>query len=347
MSSSSSTLKSRSTCSSVAPDTARRAQLAFASAAWLRRLCALEASPNRVAQHRGHRDAPIPLVLALDDVPGRLVGAGSPNRAIGGGDEPIEHPPVTPRVLADAPPAQRILLERLESLLLRGLAEVHPELQDHRAIIGERALERGDLVQQRVEFRVVDPARDAMADRRRIPALRKSAMRPWGGRSERRTQWARQQHRSNPAGGRCARAGGSPPVRYDAVGPGYLLEHGHPFAGRKMRPRRPRRPAIGEGHRDQRGDGPAVLTPAPIPSGNGCAGADSVVRKSRTGRSWASPGISGRRGHGIRIFGASTVPYAQLPHPDSSSPRFALRTAASPERISTLVRGALPRRTLR
>ena len=123
-----------------------------------------ETTPDGVAQHRPDDHAPVAFVFTLDDVPGRLIGARSSNRAIGGGDEAIEHAPVPPRILADAPSPERILLEGLEPLLLRRLPEVHPELEDHRAIVGERALEGGDLVQQRVELGVGDAVRDAVAD---------------------------------------------------------------------------------------------------------------------------------------------------------------------------------------
>ena len=128
------------------------------------RLGALEAAADGVAQHRPHRHAPIALVFALDDVPGGLVVAGAANRAIGRGHEAIEHAPVAPRVLAHAPPAQRVLLPGLEPFLLRGLSQMHPELQDDDAIIGERALEGRDLVQQRIELVRRDPVRDAVAD---------------------------------------------------------------------------------------------------------------------------------------------------------------------------------------
>ena len=111
------------------------------------------ATANGIAQRGTHGDAAIPFVFALDDLPRRVIGAGVANRAIGRGHEPIEHLPVPPRVLADAPAPQRILFPRLEPLLLRRLPEVHPELQDDRAIVGERALEGGDLVEERRRIR--------------------------------------------------------------------------------------------------------------------------------------------------------------------------------------------------
>ena len=184
MSSRSRTLKSRSIRSRVVAGRRdarvavrpRRPACSFAGAR--------ERFPDGVAQHRSDDHAPVALVLAFDDVPGGLVGAGPSNRAIGGGHEAVEHPPVPPRVLADAPPAERILFERLESPLLRRLPEVHPELQNHRAVVGERALERGDLVEQRIELRHCrcGARRDARIGDE-YHALRNSARRPLGGRS--------------------------------------------------------------------------------------------------------------------------------------------------------------------
>ena len=49
-------------------------------------------------------------------------------------------------------------LELLQPLLLLAPAEVHPELQDQRAIVGQRLLERGDLGEAPSNSRAVDAA---------------------------------------------------------------------------------------------------------------------------------------------------------------------------------------------
>ena len=72
-------------------------------------------------------------------------------------------------VLRDPPPLQRVLLERLQPLLLRLLAQVHPELHDDRAVVGQRPLEGGNLVEQRVELRRASCAGHAVENRRGIP----------------------------------------------------------------------------------------------------------------------------------------------------------------------------------
>ena len=84
-------------------------------------------------------------------------------------------------VLRDTPPLQRIVLERLEALPLRRLAQVHPELHDDRAIVGQRPLEGGDLIEQRVELRggesAAPPGRGSARNTRRSETSR-------GGRAE-------------------------------------------------------------------------------------------------------------------------------------------------------------------
>ena len=51
---------------------------------------------------------------------------------------------------------QRIALELFQALLLRALAQVHPELQDERAIVGQRFLERRHAAELLVELRGLD-----------------------------------------------------------------------------------------------------------------------------------------------------------------------------------------------
>ena len=65
-----------------------------------------------------------------------------------GFDKPVVHFPVLPVVFSNAPLLQGILLDRLEALLLRVLAEVHPELEDQCTVIGERPLERINAFQR-------------------------------------------------------------------------------------------------------------------------------------------------------------------------------------------------------
>jgi len=66
----------------------------------------------------------------------------------------------------------------LQPLPLSLFAQVHPELDDDRAIVGERALEGGHLVEQRVEFRLVGPSRHAIENRRGVPCAEKDRHAP-------------------------------------------------------------------------------------------------------------------------------------------------------------------------
>ena len=144
-------LASRSTCATTRPGS-RRDRLA-----------------NRVSDPRRDSDAAKCLVDAFDDDPGRLNGAGAPERALGGRHELVIHLPVLPLALGHAPPGQLILLERPQPFLLFALPEVHPELEDEGAAVGQVALERGNSRQLPIELRDADSAVDAIEDGTRIP----------------------------------------------------------------------------------------------------------------------------------------------------------------------------------
>ena len=55
---------------------------------------------------------------------------------------------------------------------------MHPELDDDRAIVGQRSLEGGNLVEQRVEFRRAGAPCDAIENRRGIPGAEKDGDAP-------------------------------------------------------------------------------------------------------------------------------------------------------------------------
>ena len=86
-----------------------------------------------------------------------------------GVDEATVHLPVLPLLLCDAPASQRIFLESLQPGLLRALIEMHPELQDERAVIREAALEVDDLIEPRAELGPVDPPVDPVDQRSGVP----------------------------------------------------------------------------------------------------------------------------------------------------------------------------------
>jgi hypothetical protein len=117
---------------------------------------------NGISDRRRDRDAAIRFVHAFDDSPWRLDRTRAPQGALGGRHELVVHPPVLPLTLRHAPPGQRVLLERSQALFLRALPEVHPELQDQRAVVGQVALERCNTGELPVELRRADAAIDAI-----------------------------------------------------------------------------------------------------------------------------------------------------------------------------------------
>ncbi len=133
---------------------------------------------DRIADRFAHRQAAVPCVRAFDDHPRRVGPVRLANRLLRRRDELRVHPPVLPRQRSTRHRLQRILLEVGEALLLRGLAEVHPELEDQRAVGGERLLELDDAVQALVEFGLRQPAVDAVEHGPRVPAAQKQADAP-------------------------------------------------------------------------------------------------------------------------------------------------------------------------
>ena len=90
-------------------------------------------------------------------------------------DEAVVELPVVPLLARDAPARERIAVQLLEPLLLRPLVEVHPELQDQRAVVGERPLELDDLVEARAELGAAQPPLDAIDERPGVPGAQEEA----------------------------------------------------------------------------------------------------------------------------------------------------------------------------
>ena len=72
----------------------------------------------------------------------------------------------------------RMFLQRLQALLLRLSVEVHPELEDQRTVVGERALERRDAREPPVERARPDAPVGAVQQRRGIPGAEEEAEPP-------------------------------------------------------------------------------------------------------------------------------------------------------------------------
>ena len=71
-----------------------------------------------------------------------------------------------------------MFLQRLQALLLRLSVEMHPELEDQRTVVGERALERRDAREPPVERARPDAPVGAVQQRRGIPGAEEEAEPP-------------------------------------------------------------------------------------------------------------------------------------------------------------------------
>jgi hypothetical protein len=76
---------------------------------------------------------------------------------------------MAPVFFGHAPGLSRVLLQLAEAGGLLLLAEVHPELEDQRAVLAERPLERDDPVQTMIVLGHVDPSESPLQQRLRVP----------------------------------------------------------------------------------------------------------------------------------------------------------------------------------
>ena len=134
-----------------------------------------EPPAHRIPNDGPHLQAAVPFVNAFDNRPERLGGAGALDRTLRRLDERPVHAPVLPLLFRDAPARERVPFELLQALLLRVPSQMHPELQDQRAIVGQPLLERRDAREPDVERRGLAVALNPLHDRRRIPRLQEQA----------------------------------------------------------------------------------------------------------------------------------------------------------------------------
>ena len=124
---------------------------------------------DRISDHGRERQAAIALIGAFHDGPRGVGETRLGDHLFSSVDEPTVHLPVLPLLLRDAPASQRIFLESFQPGLLRALVEMHPKLQDERAVVGEAALEVDDLVEPRTELGPVDPPANSVDQRTGVP----------------------------------------------------------------------------------------------------------------------------------------------------------------------------------
>ena len=136
---------------------------------FVRRRGAGHTSSNRITDRGRDRERAVPLVDTFDDRPWRAGRAGPLDDPFGRGDELAAHAPVLPLQLADTPARELVAFEFLQTLLVRGAAEVHPELENQHAVVGKRLLELGDPAEVIVELGGFVAAVDPREQRRRVP----------------------------------------------------------------------------------------------------------------------------------------------------------------------------------
>src|SRR5208282_752887 len=110
----------------------------------------------------------------LNQVPGALRGIGAADDALAG----VDKPPIEFEILAirrpDAMTGVRITLEMFEPPRLLLLAEMKPELDDQRAIVGQHIFKEGNAIQFAIQLAGFDLAVNPLDKRLRIPGTKKN-----------------------------------------------------------------------------------------------------------------------------------------------------------------------------
>ena len=91
-------------------------------------------------------------IHALDDRPGCRAGTGTHNGPFRCRFEAVIDVPVVPVLLGDTPARQGVFFEFLQASFLFILAQVHPELENQRTIIGKGLLEGQDTIKPVIEY---------------------------------------------------------------------------------------------------------------------------------------------------------------------------------------------------
>ena len=138
------------------------------------------APPRRAAGHPiadGARDdkTAVPLVGSVHQRPRRLARIRQPHSRGLGLDQLVVRPRLAPLLGGDPPARQGVTFQRLEPRPLRVALEVHHELQDQRAVVGEQLLEARDSLQLAPELRGRGHAMSTPVDRRGVPRVHEDA----------------------------------------------------------------------------------------------------------------------------------------------------------------------------
>ena len=117
----------------------------------------------------------MPLVAAVDDRPRRVRHVGLLDQPLGDVDEVVVPLPVAPLRLRDAPPRERVVLERPQPRALRVPIEVHPELQDRPRRRRPACARRPRSAPSGAELGARRAAVDAVDERRTVPRAQEEA----------------------------------------------------------------------------------------------------------------------------------------------------------------------------
>ena len=108
---------------------------------------------HAIAEGARDDEAAVAFVGSVHQRPRRLARIGQAHCRGLGLDQLVVRPCLTPLLGGDPPARQRVAFERLEARVLRVAVEVHHELQNQRAVVGQQLLEARDALQLAPELR--------------------------------------------------------------------------------------------------------------------------------------------------------------------------------------------------
>src|SRR5262249_1406755 len=135
----------------------------------------VEARAHRLEEDLARREGAVARVGALDHGPLRFGGARLPEDARADLLELVVLVVALPVLGRHAPARLRVLLELLETLFLRLLRDVEPQLHDERAVVREHALHAHDLFDPVLELALSHVPAHAREDRVRVPVAEEDA----------------------------------------------------------------------------------------------------------------------------------------------------------------------------
>ena len=130
---------------------------------------------QRVEYRLAHGQRPVTVVGPFDDDPRRPRRIGHAQDMAGCLLQLVVGLQTRPAFLGHTPSRARIVLDGLETLLLRRFGKVKPELEHQRAFVDQHGLEAVDLVHALVEITLRQLTTDTLGDRIRVPGTGEDA----------------------------------------------------------------------------------------------------------------------------------------------------------------------------